>query len=72
MDLKLIAPLKRLNLILEAYPVWCKIGISLVLPVLQKRYLLAMQLYAQDCHCSDRSSSCSKAMFPKIFRLAAH
>ena len=24
MDLKLIAPLKRLNLILETYPVWCK------------------------------------------------
>ena len=25
MDLKLIAPLKRLNLIVETYPVWCKI-----------------------------------------------
>ena len=24
MDLKLIAPLKRLNLIVETYPVWCK------------------------------------------------
>ena len=23
MDLKLIAPLKRLNLIVETYPVWC-------------------------------------------------
>ena len=25
MDLKLIAPLKRLNLIVETYPIWCKI-----------------------------------------------
>ena len=25
MDLKLIAPLKKLNLIVETYPVWCKI-----------------------------------------------
>ena len=28
MDLKLIAPLKRLNLIVETYPVWCKIKVK--------------------------------------------
>ena len=34
MDLKLIAPLKRLNLIVETYPVWCKIilGINVEIP----------------------------------------
>ena len=34
MDLKLIAPLKRLNLIVETYPVWCKIMMHFVCTLL--------------------------------------